>query len=259
MISLKSKRELDLMREAGRIHAGVLKSLKKYVRPGLTTKDIDKKAGELILAQPGAEVAFKGYRGFPGNICISVNEEVVHGIPSDRKLKEGDVISVDVGVKLKGYYTDAARTWPVGEVSPEIQKMIWVTKASFREAALPQIKIDNRIGDVSHAIQVFVEKRGFGVVRDFVGHGIGKQLHEEPQVPNYGTPGRGIKIEEGLVIAIEPMVTLGDYEVMILEDNWTVVTCDGKYACHHEDTVAVTDKGPEILTAWEGEEEEDNG
>ncbi len=247
MISLKSKREIEIMREGGKILAAVLSELKQYVKPGLRTRDIDKKAVALIQAK-GGESAFKGYRGYPANICTSLNEEVVHGIPSDRRLKDGDILSVDAGVKYKGYFTDAARTWPIGSVSRDIEKLVRVTRASLYEVALQKLKPGIKLGDVSHAIQKFIESHGFGVVRDFVGHGIGRALHEDPQVPNFGKPGGGIKVEAGLVIAIEPMVTEGDYHVVILDDAWTVVTRDGKLSSHHEDTIAITESGPELLT-----------
>lgn len=247
MISLKSKREIEIMREGGKILATVLSELKRYIKPGLRTIDIDRKAAVLIR-EKGGEPAFKGYRGYPANICTSVNEEVVHGIPSDRRLKEGDILSVDVGVKYLGYFTDAARTWPVGSVPGEVRELIHVTRASLYEAALEKLKPGLKLGDVSHAIQRFVESHRFGVVRDFVGHGIGRALHEEPQVPNFGKPGRGIKLEPGLVIAVEPMVTQGDYHVVILDDAWTVVTQDGRLSSHHEDTIAIAESGPEFLT-----------
>lgn len=250
MISLKSKREVEIMREGGKILAEVLSELSRYVKPGLRTMDIDRKAAALI-GEKGGEPAFKGYRGYPAHICTSINEEVVHGIPSERKLKEGDILSVDVGVKYKGYYTDAARTWPIGSVSEKVREMIRVTRASLYEAGLEKMKPGFRLGDLSHAIQEYVESRGYGVVRDFVGHGIGRNIHEEPQVPNFGSAGRGLKLEPGLVIAVEPMVTEGHYDVLILEDEWTVVTCDRKLASHHEDTIAITEEGPELLTYTE--------
>ncbi len=247
MISLKSKREIEIMREGGKILAGVLSELKKYVRAGLTTLDIDRKAAALIRERGGAP-AFKGYRGYPAYICTSLNEQVVHGIPSERKIREGDMLSVDVGVKYMGYYTDAARTWVIGAGSREAGELIRAARDSLYKAGLEQIQPGNKLGDVSHAIQKFIESQGFGVVRDFVGHGIGRGIHEEPQVPNFGKPGRGLKLEPGLVIAVEPMVTQGSHEVVILEDGWTVVTRDGKLSSHHEDTIAITESGPELLT-----------
>ncbi len=247
MISLKSTREIELMREGGKILGDVLSELKKYVKPGQTTLDVDRKAAALIRER-GAQPAFKGYREYPAYICTSVNEEVVHGIPSDRALVEGDILSVDVGVKYMGYYTDAARTWMVGRCSREAEDLIRAARESLYKAGLDMMRPGNKIGDVSHAIQKFVESKGYGVVRDFVGHGIGRAIHEEPQVPNFGKPGKGIKIEPGLIIAVEPMVTQGSFEVVILEDGWTVVTKDGKLSAHHEDTVAITESGPELLT-----------
>jgi len=252
MISLKSKREIEIMRDGGAILAEVLARLGKYIEPGMRTEDLDEKAFELIVAR-GAEAAFKGYRGYPANICASVNEEVVHGIPSERKLKEGDIVSVDIGVKYKGYYTDAARTWPVGKISGEAEKLIRVTREALYEVALPQMTVGKRVGDISNAIQKFVEENGFGVVRDFVGHGIGQAIHEEPQVPNFGKPGRGLKLEAGLVLAVGPMVTAGDYEVMILDNSWTVVTCDHELSSHYEDTIVITETGPLVLTRSESE------
>jgi len=252
MISLKSKREIEIMREGGKILAEVLRYLSDYVRPGIRTIDIDEKALTLIKER-GGEAAFKGYRGYPANICASLNEEVVHGIPSTRELEEGDILSVDIGVKYKNYFVDAARTWPVGKISSIAEKMLKVSKAALYKAALPNLIAGKRLGDVSSAIQKYVESQGFNVVRDFVGHGIGQAIHEEPQVPNFGKPDRGIKLESGLVLAIEPMVTEGGYEVAILDNSWTVVTCDGKLASHHEDTVVVNEGVPEILTAWEKE------
>jgi len=247
MISLKSAREIELMREGGKILASVLSELKTYVKPGLTTLDVDRKAAALIR-EKGGQPAFKGYRNYPAYICTSVNEEVVHGIPSERKLLEGDMLSVDVGVKYMGYYTDAARTWVVGQGAREAEELIRVARESLYKAGFDMIRPGNKLGDVSNAIQKFIESNGFGVVRDFVGHGIGRAIHEEPQVPNFGRPGRGLKIEPGLVIAVEPMVTQGSYEVVILEDGWTVVTKDGKLSSHHEDTIAITESGPEFLT-----------
>lgn len=252
MISLKSRREIDVLQEGGKILANVLRDLGEFVKPGMRTIDIDERAAAQISRQ-GAEVAFKGYRGFPANICASVNEEVVHGIPSDRRLKEGDILSVDIGVKYKGYFTDAARTWAVGRASEGALKLIRTTREALFEAALPQMISGKRVGDISNAIQKYVESRGYGVVRDFVGHGIGQAIHEEPQVPNFGRAGRGLKLEPGLVLAIEPMVTMGDHEVMILDNSWTVVTCDRGIASHHEDTIAITEEGPLVLTSWKGE------
>lgn len=250
MISIKSKRELQIMHEGGEILASILDELKKFVKPNLRTIEIDRKASALIK-EKGALSAFKGYRGFPGHVCISINEEVVHGIPSEKRLKEGDIVSVDAGVIYQGYYADAARTWPVGQVSPEAKKLIEVARDALRVVAMGKLRAGARLGDVSHAIQEFVESKGFSVVRDFVGHGIGRELHEEPQVPNFGEEGQGIKLEPGMVLAIEPMVTAGHHDVMLLNDGWTVVTEDGHLASHFEDTIAITQNGPEILTLSE--------
>lgn len=248
MISLKSSREIEIMREGGRILSSVLSDLKLFVEPGITTREVERYA-EKLIKERGGVAAFKGYRGYPGSICTSVNEEVVHGIPSDRKLKEGDLLSVDIGVGYKGYFTDAARTWPVGAISQEDEFLIEVARDSIYKAALEHLVPGKRLGDVSSAIQHFIESNGFGVIRDFVGHGIGQAIHEDPQVPNFGKAGRGLKLETGLVLAVEPMVTMGDYEVMVLDDDWTVVTCDREKSSHHEETIVITEVGPEILTS----------
>jgi len=249
MVSLKSEREIVLMREGAKILKEVFLKLRDFVKPGIRTQDIDIKAEKLIRSL-GAEPAFLGYYGFPATICTSVNEQVVHGIPSDRVIKNGDMLSLDIGVKHKGYYSDAARTWPVGQISKECTKLIEVTRQSLYEG-IKGIDRGSRLGDLSHRIQQYVESHGYSVVRDFVGHGIGRALHEDPQVPNYGERGRGIVIEEGLVIAIEPMVNLGSPEVRILQDGWTVVTQDGSLSAHHEETVAICKNGPEVLTQFE--------
>ena len=246
MISIKSKREIDIMRKAAEKLRCVLFELQKMIRPGLTGLKIDETAEKLIRAQE-ALPAFKGYRGYPGTVCISVNEQVVHGIPSDRKIKEGDIISIDIGLIWKEFYSDAARTWPVGAVSNQALELIETAKQSLY-SGVDKMKVGNRIGDVSAAIQNFVEAKGFSVVRDFVGHGIGRALHEDPQVPNFGKPGKGEKLEAGMVLAIEPMVNAGSWEVDILEDRWTVVTRDGELSAHYEDTICLTESGPEILT-----------
>jgi len=241
MIALKSKREIEVMQDAGAILKEVFKGVMPVVKAGVTTNEMDALA-EKIIRQNGGEPAFKGYRGFPKTACISVNEEVVHGIPGARQLKEGDIVTLDIGVKLKGYYADAARTWPVGKISAAAQRLIETAKGAV-EAGIAAYKPGCRIGDLSESIQKYVEGRGYQVVRDYVGHGIGRAIHEEPQVPNYGKAGRGPKIEPGLVLAIEPMVTEGDYAVEVLEDGWTVVTRDGKWASHHEDDFAFTEDG----------------
>ncbi len=241
MIALKSKREIEMMREAGAILQEVFKGVQPIVKPGITTDEMDA-LSEKIIRQAGGEPAFKGYRGFPKTACISVNEEVVHGIPGNRKLKEGDIVTLDIGAKLKGYYADAARTWPVGKVSEGAMRLIETAKGAV-EAGLAAYRPGCRIGDLSEGIQKYIEGRGYQVGRDYVGHGIGRSIHEEPQVPNYGRAGRGPKIEPGLVLAIEPMVTEGDYAVDVLEDGWTVVTRDGKLASHYEDDFAFTEDG----------------
>lgn len=247
MILLKSPRELEHMRRAGRVLAEVKDRLRGLMRPGISTKEIDEDVEAFILAR-GASPAFKGYRGFPATVCISINEEVVHGIPSaKRRLREGDIVGLDLGCIVEGYYADCAITLPVGPVSSRVQELMDATRDSL-EKAIAQCRAGNRLGDVSHAVQTHCEGYGFGVVRAFVGHGIGRQLHEEPQIPNFGEAGRGLVLKPGMVLAIEPMITLGSWQVRILEDRWTAVTEDGSWAAHFEDTVAVTDNGPEILT-----------
>ncbi len=250
MISLKSKREIQIIQEASEILKKVFTKVRSAVKPGVTTNELDELA-ERVIRTNGGEPAFKGYRGFPKTACISINEEVVHGIPDPKRiLKEGDVLSFDIGAKVEGYYADSARTWPVGNVSQAVKQLIDTAKESL-EAGLAAYKPDCRIGDLSAAIQKLIESRGFGVVRDYVGHGIGRSIHEDPQVPNYGRAGHGPKIEPGLVLAIEPMVTEGHFGVETLKDGWTVVTKDGKLASHYEDTIAFTEKGFVNLTAGE--------
>ena len=246
MIELKSKREIQLILEAGKILTKVFSTVKPMIASGITTEALDRVAEKVIL-ENGGEPAFKGYRGFPKTACISINEAVVHGIPDARRLKDGDVVSFDVGVKWNGFYADAARTWLVGPGDPKKQALITAAKDSL-DAALVAYQPGWRIGDISEAIQRYVEERGFQLVRDYAGHGIGRQLHEDPQVPNYGKGGRGAKIEPGLVIAIEPMVTEGHYAVETLEDGWTVVTKDRKNASHYEDTIAFIENGFMNLT-----------
>ncbi|WP_418791440.1 type I methionyl aminopeptidase [Phosphitispora sp. TUW77] len=246
MIVCKSDRELNYMRDAGKIVAQAHEELKKVVRPDVTTLELDKIAEDFIIAS-GARPAFKGYHGFPASICASVNEQVVHGIPSLRKLENGDIISIDIGAEINGYFGDAALTLPVGEVSDEATELIRVTEESLY-IGIGKAVDGNRLSDISHSIQTFVEKKGFSVVRDYVGHGIGSQMHEEPQVPNFGRPGRGPRLRPGMTLAIEPMVNQGAYEVMTLGDHWTVVTKDSKLSAHFEHSVAITDKLPEILT-----------
>lgn len=246
MIILKSDREIAYLREAGRIVAETLDLLKKSAHAGMTTKDLDTIAEEYIRSC-GALPAFKGYQGFPATLCTSVNEEVVHGIPGLRKLKNGDNVSIDCGAIINGYNGDSAITITIGEVDEAIQKLLDVTEASLYEG-IKQAVVGNRLSDISHAIQTYAESFGYGVVRDFVGHGIGRKMHEDPQIPNYGPPGRGPRLKPGMTLAIEPMINLGTYEVEVLNNDWTVVTRDGKRSAHFEHTIAITDEGPEILT-----------
>lgn len=241
------------MKKAGEVVMLTLKRLEEMIAPGVTTRDLDRVAAEVIKSK-GAIASFKGvpcpYGGidFPGVICASVNNEVIHGIPGDRVLKEGDIISIDVGAILDGYHGDAARTYPVGKVSPEAMKLIQVTEEAFNRGMVQAVE-GNHIRDISRAIQNYVEQNGYSVVRDFVGHGIGTEMHEEPQVPNYVSAYRGVRLQAGMTIAIEPMVNAGTWKVHVLENGWTVVTADGSLSAHHENTIAVTASGPEILTA----------
>jgi methionyl aminopeptidase len=246
MIYLKSSSEIDLMRIAGRIVAETLLKVEEQIRPGITTKELDRIAENYIISC-GARPSFKGLYGFPATLCISINEEIVHGIPGERVLEEGDIISIDCGAYYKNFHGDAARTFPIGKISPEAQKLIDVTRDSFFEG-IKFATIGNRIGDIANAIQIYVEAFGYGVVRDYVGHGIGREMHEEPSVPNFGKAGRGPKLAKGMTIAIEPMVNLGTYATTEKSDKWTVVTLDGKKSAHYENTVAILDNGPEILT-----------
>ena len=249
MIIRKSRNELEKMRRAGLIVAETLRELRKMVEPGVTTRQLDAAAEKKIRAI-GAYPTFKGYRKFPSSICASVNDEVVHGIPSERKLREGDVIKIDCGATLDGYVGDAAITVPVGNISPAVEKLIEVTRTSLFRAVEKMVP-GNRLYDVSYAVQEFVEENGFSIVRDFCGHGIGQQMHEDPQVPNYGRRGTGPKLKEGWVLAIEPMVNLGTHEVQILSDGWTVKTKDGRASCRLEHTIAVTADALVVLTALE--------
>ncbi|MDH7577503.1 MAG: type I methionyl aminopeptidase [Bacillota bacterium] len=246
MIVLKSAREITYLREAGRITALALQELGKRIRPGVTTGELNQFT-EDFLRRSGAIPAFLGYHGFPASICTSVNSEVVHGIPGLRKLENGDIISIDIGTVYREYYGDAAATFPVGEISPEASRLLEVTQKALY-LGIAQAVAGNRIGDISAAIQTFVESNGFHVVRDFVGHGIGRNMHEEPQVPNFGKPGLGPRLQPGLVLAIEPMVNAGTSEVCVMPDRWTVVTKDGSLSAHFEHTVLVTEGEPEILT-----------
>ena len=246
MIVIKSKQQIELMREAGKIVAETHQILKEAVRPGISTLELDKIAEDNIRKY-NAIPSFKGYGGFPGSICASVNDEVVHGIPSSRILKEGGIVSLDIGAYYKGYHSDSAKTHGVGVISEEDRKLIEVTKQSFYEG-IKFAKEGYRLSDISHAIQEYVEKYGFAVVRDLVGHGIGTQLHEDPQIPNYGLPGKGPRLQSGMVLAIEPMINAGRYKVKILSDDWTVVTADGKKSAHYEHTIAITEDEPIILS-----------
>jgi len=246
MIVLKTERELEYMRDAGRIVAQALQELNKMITPGITTFELDRTA-ERYIRQAGGIPAFKGYCGFPASICTSINEQVVHGIPGPRQLQEGDVISIDIGVKLNRYYGDAAITVPVGEVDADILKLLSVTQEALNEG-IDQAVQGNRLSDISHAVQLHAEAHGFGVVRDYVGHGIGQRMHEDPQIPNYGPPGRGPLLKSGMTLAIEPMINYGVPDVEVLTDDWTVVTVDKKVSAHFEHTVAVTEGKPIILT-----------
>lgn len=246
MIVLKTEQEIGYMREAGRIVGQTLAVIKKAISPGITTQELDHIA-EQFIRRAGGVPAFKGYCGFPASICSSINEQVVHGIPGPRQLKDGDVISIDIGVKLNRYYGDAAITVPVGEVDAEILKLLSVTEQALNKGIEQAIK-GNRLSDISHAVQLHAEAYGYGVVRDYVGHGIGQRMHEDPQIPNYGPPGRGPLLKSGMTLAIEPMINYGTPDVEVLADDWTVVTVDRKISAHFEHTVAITEGEPEILT-----------
>ena len=251
MIYLKSNAEIATMRENGKILIEVFKKLKGMIKAGITTKDIDTEV-ESVIYSHSAVPTFKGYRGFPAATCVALNEEVVHGIPGAVTLKEGDIIGVDVGVFKNGFHVDAARTYAVGVISAEAQRLMNVTRESFFEG-VKQAKIGNRISDISAAVQRHVEAAGFGVVRALFGHGIGRSLHEKPDVPNFGMPGRGPKIRAGMVLAVEPMVSQSDFRVITKPDGWTVVTKDGKLSAHYENTFAVTKEGPLMLTLEDGD------
>jgi methionyl aminopeptidase len=248
MIIRKSAEELGKMRRAGRIVASTIDRLVEALRAGMTTSDLDAVAEEFI-GEEGAVPSFKGYRGFPASICTSVNEEIVHGIPGSRRLKEGDLLSLDVGAIWEGYHGDSAVSVFVGEPpSGEAEKLVRVTEESL-EAAIAQVRPGNRLSDIGSVVQQVVEGAGFSVVREYVGHGIGRSLHEDPPIPNYGPPGRGLELRPGLVVAVEPMVNIGGWETRLLADEWTVVTADGSLSAHFEHTIAVTEDGPEVLTA----------
>jgi methionyl aminopeptidase len=251
MVIRKSKTEIEKMRASGQIVARVLKRLSELVQPGITTRDLDAEAERLIRAV-GAVPTFKGYHGYPASICASINDEVVHGIPSNRKLREGDIIGIDCGATYHGYVGDAAVTVAVGKISNEVQKLMDVTRESLFKA-IEKCRIGNKLGDVCNAVQAYVEPLGYSVVRNFCGHGIGRAMHEDPQVPNYGKPGTGQWLREGWVLAIEPMVNIGRHDVKVLSDGWTVITLDGRPSAHFEHTVAITEEGPQILTMLNGD------
>ncbi|MCD6193162.1 MAG: type I methionyl aminopeptidase [Candidatus Aminicenantes bacterium] len=253
MIIYKSPQEIKMMRESARLVGQILQELKAMIRPGLKTIELDKYA-EKRTKELGAEPAFKGYRGYPASLCVSINEEIIHGIPSERRLKEGDLVSLDFGVVYKGFYGDAALTCPVGEVSEEAQRLLAAAEGAFW-AGVEYFKEGNYLSDISHAIQTYVEERGFSVIRSFVGHGIGYDLHEDPQLPNYGAPHHGPRLKPGLVLAIEPMIAAGGWEVEILSDGWTAITKDRSLAAHYEHTVALTEHGPQVLSLVSEEEE----
>ncbi len=247
MIIIKSPDEIEIMRESGEITGHILRELETYIEPGMSTKDVDAFV-ESTIRKNGGTPTFLGYAGFPASACVSINDEVVHGIPdSERIINDGDIVSVDVGTTLKGYVSDAARTYAVGNVSPEAMHLIEVTRDSFFEG-IKYCRPGYRISDIGHAVQAYAEAEGFSVIRDYCGHGVGRNMHEDPQIPNFGRPGRGPRITEGMVFAIEPMICQGTYDVETLLNNWTVVTCDGKLSAHYENTVVVTDGEPELLT-----------
>ena len=250
MIAIKNARQLEAMRKACKITAAARALAGEMVRPGVATRQIDKAVHDFIVAQ-GAKPSFLGYHGFPGSTCISVNATVIHGIPGNYVLREGDIVSVDVGAYYEGFHGDCAATFPCGTISADAQRLIDVTKQSFYEGIRFATR-GHRVSDISHAIQTYVESNGFSVVRSFVGHGVGAQLHEEPEVPNFGAEGHGPRLLPGMTLAIEPMVNAGTYEVTVLKDKWTTVTADGKLSAHYENTVLITDGEPEILTVAEG-------
>jgi methionyl aminopeptidase len=246
MIPLKSEKDLEMLRKSGKILARVLKKLQEFIKPGVSTAEINNLTERLILAE-NAVPAFKGFKGFPASICTSVNEEIVHGIPGERRLSEGDIISLDLGINYEGYFSDAAITLVVGRVSPQKKKLVEVAKRALSEG-IRQARPENHLSDISYRIQDYVEKNGFSVVRQFVGHGIGYSLHEEPEIPNFGRPHQGPVLKSGMVFAIEPMVNMGTWESEILDNGWTAVTKDRLPSAHFEHTVAITENGPEILT-----------
>ena len=246
MIVLKSMDEIEKLSRSNRLVAMILKDLGKMVRPGVTTLELDE-AAERMIRDAGARPAFKGYKGYKYTICASVNEQVVHGVPSRRKLMEGDIVGIDVGLVLEGYYGDIAYTFPVSDVGEDVKRLLEVTKGVLEEA-ISRMVVGVRLSDISHFIQSYVESRGYSVVRKFAGHGIGRSLHEDPPVPNYGKPGHGPVLREGMVLAVEPMVNMGSHEVVLLDDGWTAVTADGSLSAHFEHVVAITEEGPWVLT-----------
>ena len=246
MVILKQQSEIEKIRESNGIVAEILAELRDKVQEGVSTLDLDRISEELVLKK-GAKPAFKGYRGYPFSLCASINEQVIHGLPSKRVLTEGDIVGLDFGVYYRGYYGDAALTLPVGKISKEASMLLKATEESL-DRAIQEARVGNRLGDISAAVQNHVEAVGFSVVRDFVGHGIGRNLHEDPQIPNYGIRGRGVALKAGMVLAIEPMVNAGTYKVKMLTDGWTAVTADGRLSAHFEHTIAITDHGPEILS-----------
>ena len=246
MIELKTARELEWMKRAGQIVAQLLAHLAARVHPGIKTAELDE-AARALIKQAGARPAFLGYRGFPASICVSINEEVVHGIPGERTVRDGDLVSLDVGVMVEGWYADAATTVLVGSVDPTARRLAEITQRALQEG-ITQARVGHRVSDISHAVQRTVEEAGFGIVREFVGHGIGRALHEDPPIPNFGPPHTGPRLKAGMALAIEPMVTLGSPEVQILDDGWTAVSKDRSLAAHFEHTIIVTDGGPEIIT-----------
>jgi methionyl aminopeptidase len=246
MIHIKTPAEIEIMRQSNRLVARTLQKLREAVKPGITTKELDEIAEHSIRAG-GAIPAFKGYRGYPASLCVSVNEEVVHGIPDSRRLHEGEIVSMDLGALLNGYYGDSAITVPVGQVSEEAQRLLEVTQQALAKG-IAQAKDGNRLFDISHAIQSWVEAHGLSVVRDYVGHGIGRSLHEDPQIPNFGPPHHGPRLRPGMVLAIEPMINVGNWEVTVLKDGWTVVTADKTLSAHFEHTIAITDGKADILS-----------
>lgn len=246
MIIIKTGPELELIRKSGEVLKETFSVLEEMIEPGVTTAELDAAAEDFIRSRGGIP-AFKGYQGYPATICASINEQVVHGIPGPRALEEGDIVGIDMGVILEEFYSDATRTYPAGEVSEEAARLIRVTSESL-DHGIERVKVGNHLSDISNAIQKHAESHGYSVVRALVGHGIGRRMHEEPQIPNFGPSGKGPELKAGMVLAIEPMVNIGTHDVLTLEDKWTFVTVDGKLSCHFEDTVAVTENGPRIMT-----------